>query len=109
MRNKKRAVLWLFAATAALVFTFGPVAPVGATAQYGGTILYYDANWNQVGYWYKPCNGNSTRWGVVGVHTVIDDFYTCDCNCVPNGCHPVITHDSPIDQLPNPSLSLVCG
>lgn len=74
-----------------------------------GTVLYYDANWNPVGYWYKPCNGSATRWGVVGVNKVIDDFYSCDCGCTPGGCHPVILSDSPIDSLPSPSLGLVCG
>jgi hypothetical protein len=77
--------------------------PAYATAQYGGTILYYDENWNLVGYWYKPCIGNSTRWGVVGVHAVIDDFWVCSGN-PPDNCTPVVTFDAPVGSLPSPSL-----
>jgi hypothetical protein len=107
VRTSTKVRPWLLMLLLATALTLAPVSPLHATAQYGGTILYYDANWNQVGYWYKPCTGNSTRWGVVGVHVVIDDFYSCDCGCTPNGCIPTITHDAPVGQLPSPSL--VCG
>lgn len=74
-----------------------------AASQYGGTVLYYDANWNLVGYWYKPCQGNSTRWGVVGVNALIDDFYSCGSGGG-GGCNPFIAWDAPVGQPPAPYL-----
>jgi hypothetical protein len=106
MKLPASARSWTLTIAVALAMTLGPVTPARAMSQYGGTILYYDANWNQVGYWYKPCNGNSTRWGVVGVHTVIDDFYGCG-GSPDDDCIPTITSDAPVGNLPSPSL--VCG
>jgi hypothetical protein len=84
----------------------GTVATFYGSSTHGGQIFYYNGS-TQVGYWYKPCTGNQTKWGVVGTTTEIGDFYSCEGGPEPPACVPTVTHDNPPGQTPMPSL--VCG
>ena len=75
----------------------------------GGWVMYYDENWNIVGEWYKPCNGQASRWGVVGVHSEILDYYSCEGGPEPPDCIPTIVWDSDTGYPPTPSLICMSG
>ncbi|HKF41539.1 MAG TPA: DUF6289 family protein [Thermoanaerobaculia bacterium] len=75
------------------------------SAAAGGWVTYYDENWNLVGEWYKPCQGQASRWGVVGVYASIDEYYSCEGGPEPPSCTPWIVYDAPSGNLPNPSLA----
>jgi hypothetical protein len=77
----------------------------GDTAALGGWIEYYDEEWNIVGEWYKPCSGQASHWGVVGVNTEILDWWDCEGQA-PEGCIPTIVNCG--RGCTTSSTSLVC-
>jgi transglutaminase-like putative cysteine protease len=90
-----------------LLGILGFVAVARGSATLGGSVSYYDANWYQVGAWYKPCSGQASHWGVVGVNAEIDDWYSCEGDPGPGGCTPTIVNCGV--GCTSSSTSLVCN
>jgi hypothetical protein len=61
------------------------------SATLGGWVAYYDENWNQVGEWYKPCQGPGYHWGVGGVNSEILDWQSCEGGGGGGSCIPTIS------------------
>lgn len=79
-------------------------SPLDSAAN-GGWVDYFDEDWNQVGSWYKPCEGQASRWGVVGVNVEIVEFYSCEGGPEPPECVPTIVHDNLPGYPAYPSLA----